>query len=137
MNELILIAVSLFASTLAGIAGMGGGILLISVMAALLPPPSIVPIHEAVMLASNATRALFGFRYMEWRTFRQFLCGGVVGAAIGSRLIKSIPPEVIPLLLGCFILIFTWMPTFKVKVVYHLNFSGSGGFRRSCRFSSA
>jgi uncharacterized membrane protein YfcA len=129
MNELLLVVTSFFASTLAGVTAMGGGILLISVMAAFLPPFAIVPIHGAVMLASNATRALFGLRHMEWRIFRQFLCGGVVGAAIGSRFIWSIPPEAIPLLLGSFILVVTWMPAFKVESRLPLKFFWLGGIQ--------
>lgn len=98
-------------------------------MAAFLPPPAIVPIHGVVMLASTGTRALFGFRHIEWRIFRQYLCGGIIGAAIGSRLIKSIPPEVIPLLLGCFILLFTWMPTFEVESRIPFEFFWLGGIQ--------
>jgi uncharacterized membrane protein YfcA len=129
MNELILIVTSFLASTLAGITAMGGGVLLISVMAAFLPPLAIVPVHGVVMFASNATRALFGFRHIEWPIFRLYFCGGIIGAAIGSRFIKSIPAEIIPLLLGSFILIVTWIPTFKIEKRIPAKFFWMGGIQ--------
>ena len=111
----MLIGVSFLTSTLAGIIGMAGGLLLVSVMAAFLPPAAIVPLHGVVQLISNATRALFGFQYIEWRIFGHYFFGGMIGAAVGSQFITRIPPELIPFLLGCFILIVTWMPSVPLE----------------------
>lgn len=129
MNELILIVVSFLASTLAAIAGMGGGVLLISVMPGFLPPPAIVPVHGLVQVVSTGTRAWFGFSHIEWSVFRAFLCGGIIGAAIGSQCIKSVPAELIPLLLGTFILIVTWMPTFELETRIPAKFFWFGGIQ--------
>jgi uncharacterized membrane protein YfcA len=115
MNELILIVVSFFTSMLTAIIGMGGGILLISVMAIFLPPPAIVPLHGVVQLVSSGTRTLFGFRYVERRILGQYLCGAIIGAAVGSQFVTRIPAGLIPVMLGSFILIVTWAPIIKAE----------------------
>jgi uncharacterized membrane protein YfcA len=63
-----------------------------------------------VQIASNASRVLLGLRHIEWRLFWPFLGGAVLGAALGSRLVLRLPSEYLPLILGVFILIFTWLP---------------------------
>lgn len=113
MNESILIIASFVTSTLTAAIGMGGGVLMLSVMAIFLPPPTIVPLHGVVQLVSNATRGLFGYRYIEWRLSGQYLCGACIGAAIGSQFVTRIPAGLIPVMLGSFILMVTWVPTMK------------------------
>jgi len=110
MDALFLIAVSFFTSALTAVIGMGGGILLISFMPGFLPLAAIVPVHGAVQIASNASRVLLGLRHIEWRLFWPFLGGAVLGAALGSRLVLRLPSKYLPLILGVFILIFTWLP---------------------------
>ena len=55
METYFLIGVSFLTSTFTGIIGIGGGLMLISVMPGLLPAAAIVPVHGAVQLASNSS----------------------------------------------------------------------------------
>jgi uncharacterized membrane protein YfcA len=110
MDIFFLVAASLFTSALTAIVGMGGGMLLISLMPSFLPIAAVVPVHGAVQIASNASRVLFGLRHVEWRIFWPFFAGSVIGAALGSPLVLRLPSEHMPLLLGLFILVFTWLP---------------------------
>ena len=116
MNEVFLIASAFFTSTLTAIIGMGGGILLISIMPGLLPIQAVVPVHGVVQLASNSSRAALGFRHIEWRFFWPFLCGAGLGAAMGSRFVLAVSATYLPLLLGCFILVVVWMPKAEVDL---------------------
>lgn len=127
--EFVLIAASFLASTITGTLGLGGGVLLISVMAIFLPPVAIVPVHGVVLLVMSATRGLFGLRHVEWPIVRQYLYGAIIGAAIGSQFVRKIPPGLIPLLLGIFILTVTWMPILKTEVRIPLKFSCLGGVK--------
>ena len=64
MAELFLIFMTFVASTTAAMVGLGGGILLISVMPGLIPPFAIIPVHGMVQIANNFTRVLFGLRHV-------------------------------------------------------------------------
>ena len=110
METVFLIVVSFLASTLTATIGLGGGILLISVMPGLIPAAAIVPVHAAVQLASNSSRVLLGVRHIDWRVVWPFAGGAVVGAVAGVGAVAQVDFEQMPLYLGLFVLIVTWMP---------------------------
>ena len=110
METLFLIGFSFLTSTFTGSIGIGGGIMLLTVMPGLLPAAAIIPVHGAVQIASNCSRVLLGLRYVQWRIFWPFSAGAVVGALLGSRLVMRLPTEHMPLVLGLFILLVTLVP---------------------------
>ncbi len=110
MDTWLLIITSFFSSQLTAIIGMGGGTLLISVMAEFLPIVALVPVHGVVQLASNASRTLFGWQHIEWVVFGPFLGGSILGAVIGSQFVTIVPPDFLAVFLGLFILFITWCP---------------------------
>tara|TARA_Y100000588_G_scaffold219946_1_gene233836 strand:- start:36 stop:761 length:726 start_codon:yes stop_codon:yes gene_type:complete len=118
MSEIYLIVLSFVTSAFTAVIGMGGGIMLISLMPGLLPVPAVVPVHGVVQLASNASRVALGLRHVEWRIFWPFVGGAVLGAGLGSRFVLALPTDYFPVLLGSFILLVVWMP--KVEVNWRL-----------------
>ncbi len=110
MNSVILIVAAFFSSTLTAIIGLGGGVLLISLMHGLMPTAAIVPVHGAVQLASNVSRAALGIQHVQWRLLGAYAVGAVLGAALGSRVVVTVPETALPMLLGVFVLIVTWAP---------------------------
>lgn len=114
MLDPFLIAASFVTSGCTAVVGVGGGTLLISVMPGSLPLAAIVPVHGVVQLASNLSRAAFARREIRWPIVRPFVLGAVVGAAIGSLFVEAVPTEWLPLLLGSFILVVTWLPRPRV-----------------------
>ena len=110
METIFLIGVSFLTSTFTAVIGMGGGIMLISVMPGLLPAAAIVPVHGAVQLASNSSRVLFGWRYIEWSIFWPFLAGAGLGSIVGASAVIHLSFDYLPLYLGIFVLIVTWVP---------------------------
>ena len=109
MDSLFLIGFSFLTSAFTAIIGLGGGIMLIAVMPGLVPAAAVIPVHGAVQLASNSSRVLFGFRHVQWRLFWPFLLGAVGGALLGARLVVRLTPDHLPLFLGLFILVVTWV----------------------------
>ncbi len=126
MSSLFLIVAAFFSSTLTAVLGVGGGILLISLMPGLLPVAAVVPVHGVVQLASNLTRTAFGARHARWRLVAAYAGGAVLGAAAGSRVVVTVPPAVLPVILGLFILLVTWVPRRRLALRWPGKFTAVG-----------
>ena len=113
MSDLFLIFMTFVASTTAAVVGLGGGILLISVMPGLIPSVAIIPVHGVVQIFSNLTRTLFGIRHVVLSFFVPFLVGALLGATVGSLLLVEIRSDYLPAIIGSFILLITWSPTLQ------------------------
>lgn len=125
-SELILITASFLTSLTSAIGGIAGGVMLIAVMPSFLPPAAVIPIHGFIQITSNVSRALFGIRHIQWRIVRDYGVGCVIGALIGSRLVPLFSWDNLPLLLGVFILLFTWMPKPSGEAKWPLKFGVLG-----------
>ena len=114
MTELMLVPIVFFTSCLAAVIGMGGGILLIALMPGLVPPAAIIPLHAATQLASNISRAAFGWRDIDRGIIPAFTLGALAGAWLGGELYLSLDLRWLPALIGVLILLFTWVPLPRV-----------------------
>jgi uncharacterized protein len=110
MSELVLVPIAFLTSCLAAVMGIGGGILLIAAMPGLIPPNVILPLHAATQLASNLSRAAFGWRDIDVSIIPAILCGAVAGAWLGSEVYQSLDMRWLPAFIGVLILLFTWVP---------------------------
>ncbi|MFT5367549.1 MAG: putative membrane protein YfcA [Candidatus Latescibacterota bacterium] len=110
LSEMFLIVAAFFTSMTTAIAGIGGGVMLIALMPGFLPVAAIIPVHGVVQISSNISRVFLGLRHIEWRLIWQYLAGAVVGVLLGSQLVLDMQWDMMPLFLGIFILITTWMP---------------------------
>lgn len=88
--------------------GLGGGIVLLAVMATLLPATALVPVHGMVQIGSNAGRAVMMARHVRLRVMLPFLAAMAVGAAIGGLIAIRLPEWMLELGLGGFILWSVW-----------------------------
>lgn len=109
-TEYFLVPVAFLTSALAGAIGMGGGVLLISVMPGLVPVHAIFPIHACTQLASNASRAGFGWRHIDWRMLPPLVFGALLGAVLGGGVYASLNLHWLPAIVGVLILLLTWLP---------------------------
>lgn len=113
----LLAAVSFCTSMLTAAVGLGGGMVLLAVMAQILPAAAIVPVHGAIQWGSNFGRAVLLRPYMDWRLVLYFLSGSVVGAFLGGQVVVSLPVAYIQLILASFILYATWGPKPSLSAV--------------------
>ncbi len=111
-----MVPISFVSSMLTAVLGIGGGVLLISLMPGLLPAAAVVPVHGVVQLASNVSRALFALREVRWDLSAAFFAGACLGAAVGSQVVVALPEKVLPVLLGAFILVVTWTPVGRLRL---------------------
>lgn len=114
-------------STLTASLGAGGGIMLLAIMAQVLPPAVIIPVHGVVQLGSNGGRALMSWRHIDWRTLGAFLPGAVVGALLGSRVLVNLPPQTMYLSIAGFILYLCWGPPLPKLVLGRPGIALAGG----------
>jgi uncharacterized membrane protein YfcA len=110
LTEFWLIPLAFLTSTVAAVFGMGGGVPLIAVMPGLVPAAAIIPLHAATQLASNGSRALFGWRHVDVSLIAPFLLGGMLGAAAGSLVFARLDLHWLPAIIGVVILLLTWCP---------------------------
>lgn len=96
---------------LSGVAGIGGGTILIGVLFAMgLSPIVAVPLHAAVQFVSNATRTVAYLRDVEWRAAGWFLLTGAPMPFLVADWVAHTDVDVLRLLLAA-ILIGSLMPS--------------------------
>lgn len=106
----ILVAASLVTSAITASLGIGGGVLLLAIMALIVPPAAIIPVHGMVQLGSNANRALLTLRHINLRLIGWFLPGAMLGAWLGSLFLVELPLQLVQLCIAGFILLLCWGP---------------------------
>jgi len=106
----LLVATSFFGSFISTAAGIGGGVTMLAVMAQVMPPLALIPVHGLVQLGSNASRLTVMFKHIDWRFLGWFFIGGLVGAAVGVKIVTALPTPVLQLVLALFILYSIWGP---------------------------
>lgn len=115
MTEYLLVPLTLLTSALAGAIGMGGGVLLLTLMPGLVPAAAILPLHALTQLASNLSRAGFGWRHIDWSLAPAIAAGGLVGAAVGGGVYRHLSLDWLPAVIGGLILLITWLPLPKPR----------------------
>lgn len=130
LTAVILGILTLITSTITGVFGLGGGLLLIGLMPFLLPVPAIIPIHGVTQLASNASRAIFAFRDIQVAAIAPFLLGSLLGVFLFALLLRYISLDYLPLLIGSYILLSQWSAGFN-RLIRHLESFFLVGFLQS------
>lgn len=115
VHFVLLCAISFLGSFLTASLGIGGGVLVLATMAQILPPAVLIPIHGVVQLGSNVGRALLMRQHILHRIIPAFLAGTLLGAALGAKLVISLPPALLQAVLALFVLYTTWAPRFKAS----------------------
>lgn len=116
MNEILLVVFAFATSTLTAITGIGGGMMLIAFMPGLLPAAAIVPVHGAVQLFANSSRAFFGWRHLQWQFVLAFIGGGILGGLLAAAIRREINLEYTPLLIAAYILYTVWGPKLNLRI---------------------
>lgn len=111
MSVLILSFITIFTSVISAIAGMGGGVLLISLMTFVLPYTAIVPIHGVVQFVSNSSRAFYLRKNVRLDFFVPFVLATPIGLVIAYQILSRFTrPDFYYLLLALFILYVVFKP---------------------------
>jgi len=106
----IIILSSFFTSALTAAFGLGGGLALLAIMGAVMPPASVIPVHGVAQLGSNASRL-----FLQWKSVVRpiafwFIAGSMLGSIVGARLYVEIPDALLQGLIGAFVLLTVFGP---------------------------
>lgn len=102
-------ALSLLAASFAGsfmtvAMGIGGGAFLLAMMASLVPPAALIPVHGVIQLGSNSVRAALFLRQAHWPVVGSFTIGALAGVMAGGALVVDLRPALVQIGVGLFIL---------------------------------
>ncbi|SHH29817.1 TSUP family transporter [Marivita hallyeonensis] len=84
--------------------GIGGGGLLLAIMATVMPPAALIPVHGVVQLGSNAGRMAMLWRSIFWGALPWFTLGTLVGVVFGGRVVIALPPQWVQIGIGVFVI---------------------------------
>ena len=88
MDALILILAAFITSSISAILGMGGGIILLGIMAIIIPEGyKVIALHGMVQLFSNTTRSYVFRQYIKKDLIKQFFSGALIGVSISIIII--------------------------------------------------
>lgn len=103
------VAIGLFAASFVGsfitvALGIGGGVILLAIMATLLPPAALIPVHGIVQFGSNITRAAILARHTHWPPVAAFAVGTLIGVILGGMMAVELPPWAVQIGVGTFVI---------------------------------
>ena len=91
LSFLLLVLASLATSFMTAAFGIGGGVVRIVIMALLVPPAALIPIHGIIQLGSNGGRVVIMAKDVIWRPMIPFVMGALIGATAGGLLAVQLP----------------------------------------------
>tara|TARA_Y100001970_G_scaffold185591_1_gene225729 strand:+ start:20927 stop:21673 length:747 start_codon:yes stop_codon:yes gene_type:complete len=124
--ELILLIITAFiTSSISAVIGMGGGIILLGIMAILIPEGyMVIALHGIIQLVSNTTRTYVFRNHLKKDIIKEFSIGAIIGVILSIIIIiiliqlfqvssaNEIKIEILKPLIGLFII---WYLFFKSK----------------------
>ncbi len=129
MTELILGIITFLTSTIAGVVGIGGGMMLIVILPSFLPLNALIPIHGLTQVSSNLSRAIFGYKDVKVEVIPKFLLGSLLGIGFFMGILSFISLEYVPLFIGIYILLSLWSAKFNDKIKRYENYYLAGFFQ--------
>ena len=110
LDSSLLILTAGLTSLITAAMGIGGGVLLLAIMATIVPVAALIPVHGLVQLGSNGNRAWMTRQHTDWALVKRFILGAVLGALIASFIVVQLPLNWIQFSVAAFILYLVWGP---------------------------
>jgi uncharacterized membrane protein YfcA len=105
-----LAALAFATSVLSAVIGMAGGLVLLSAMLVYMDPLQAIPVHAAVQLVANGSRAIVQREHVAWNLVACYAPGLLPFGWLGIRVVYATPADLLQALIGGFVLVATWRP---------------------------
>lgn len=106
----ILTATALATSIVSGLLGLAGGIILLSILLLFFEPLVAIPLHGAIQLVSNSSRAWLQRRHVHGRIVLRFVLPLVPMGFLGLAVAQRLPARALEAAIGVFVVLATWRP---------------------------
>lgn len=119
-NLLVLIGGGILSGILAGLLGIGGGFLIVSLLVALnYPPIQAIATSSLVIIMSSTAGSLANWRmgYLDWRKVIYIAIPAILFAPLGAYLATEIPTHVLLIAFGLFLLTNIFLIKLRQKIV--------------------
>lgn len=110
VSVVLLLVSSFLGSFTTAALGVGGGAFLIAIMADIVPPLALIPLHGIVQMGSNASRAMLTRQHINKRVVIMFALGAIIASGCAVFLLGAVGTDFIPPLIALFILWLCWGP---------------------------
>jgi uncharacterized membrane protein YfcA len=98
-----------FTSTLSGVFGMAGGLLLLALLLSVLPVATAIAVQGAIQIIANGSRAWFSREYIDWPILG-VICLGLLSAAVALFILRY-TPDLATVCIGIGLMpILVWIP---------------------------
>ncbi|MDC3072202.1 TSUP family transporter [bacterium] len=114
LTAYFLIFISMATSFITSAFGIGGGAILLGLLAVKLPPIALLPIHGIVQIGSNLGRTIIFFKDIKKDTLIPFTVGTIIGSIIGGSIFIQIDEWLLQLSISLFIL---WSVYGKIPII--------------------
>lgn len=98
--QLLLLLVVLITSTISGVFGMAGGLMLMGALALVLPVNAAMVTHGAVQIVANGWRGVLHRHHIDWRIVALYSLGSAAGAGVLALVAYAPSKAWVYLLLG-------------------------------------
>ena len=102
---------ALLTSMLSAVAGLGGGVVLLGVLAQFHAPAVAIPLQGGIQIVSNSSRAGFLRRSVDWPVVARASILVLPASLAGVAVATTVPEGVSRVVLGVFVLVLAWRPT--------------------------
>ena len=88
IESIILIVSAFITSSISAVLGMGGGIILLGIMAIIIPEGyMVIALHGIIQLFSNTTRTFVFRNHIKWPIIKDFFIGALIGLCLSGVII--------------------------------------------------
>tara|TARA_B100000953_G_scaffold297137_1_gene291328 strand:- start:62 stop:826 length:765 start_codon:yes stop_codon:yes gene_type:complete len=91
MEQIILIIAALITSSISAVIGMGGGIILLGIMAILIPEGyMVIALHGIIQMVSNGTRTFVFQDHIKKKLISEYLIGALIGLGLSVFIVYEL-----------------------------------------------
>ncbi len=139
MELLILTLAAFITSSISAVLGMGGGIILLGIMAIIIPEGyMVIALHGIIQLISNTTRTYIFKQHLKWDIINKYIIGAIIGLFISAFIIISLTNfsgvtsaneikfDILKPLIGIFIIWYLFFKKKRKEVKNNKSFVGVG-----------
>ena len=105
---MFLVAMNFFASALTISVGLGGGVIMLAILANIVPIGAVVPVHGVVLMGNNVSRSFVLRKHITWSIAAWFIGGTILGVMFAAPLVITLPKAWLFVAIGLFILYTVW-----------------------------